>query len=186
MIINNIVLLIIMAQNFNIQPFTAVSNISESNDIEWNLDRKLKWDDFKADPPLLSVTKASASANCGFDVSAATDSKKGLTEVTIKNIFYGNKSWVREDKKHRLDLLVHEQGHFDLCEVYARLLRKRVVDSNYKLDVDTAIQEVFDAFRARQKMYDLETDHSIKKDVQLKWLKTIAHELVELENYSKQ
>jgi hypothetical protein len=88
------------------------------------------------------------------------------------------------DKRNRLDLLEHEQAHFDLCEVYARRLRKRVEDSNYKLDIDNAIFEVFEAFKKRQKLYDQETNHSRNKEKQAEWLKIIANELSELDNYS--
>lgn len=157
---------------------------NEENEIEWRKQRKLTWEDFKGIPPSITETNASANTNCGFDVSAESNGRKELIAVRIKNIFYCDKSWVRIDKRNRLDLLVHEQAHFDLCEVYARKLRKRVIDSNYKLDMDQAIFEVFDAFKQRQKLYDQETNHSRNKEEQLEWLQIIASELLELKNYS--
>jgi hypothetical protein len=161
-----------------------VFDANGQNVVEWIKDRKLNWEDFKGIPPSITETNASANTNCGFDVSAESNGNKELMAVRIKNIFYCDKSWVRMDKKHRLDLLEHEQAHFDLCEVYARRLRKRVEDSNYKLDIDNAIFEVFEAFKKRQKLYDQETNHSRNKEKQVEWLNIIAHELLELDNYS--
>jgi hypothetical protein len=185
MIIYKIFFLVIMVQFANPQQFRETDESSKANEIEWNPQRKLKWDDFMATPPPVSVTNASASTNCGFDVSAESDNNKELIAVRIKNIFYCDKSWVRTDKRNRSDLLEHEQAHFDLCEVYARRLRKRVKDSNYKLDIDNAIFEVFEAFRERQKLYDKETNHSRNKEKQVAWLKTIADELQELNAFKK-
>jgi len=157
---------------------------SKENEVEWNKDRKLTWEDFKGIPPSITETNASANTNCGFDVSAESNSSKELIAVRIKNIFYCDKSWVRIDKRDMTDLLEHEQAHFDLCEVYTRRLRKRVEDSNYKLDIDNAIFEVFEAFKKRQKLYDQETNHSRNKEKQVEWLNIIARELLELDNYS--
>ena len=162
-----------------------IYNYSKENEIEWHKNRKLTWEDFKGMPPSITETNASANTNCGFDVSAESNSRKELIAVRIKNIFYCDKSWVRIDKRNKLNLLVHEQAHFDLCEVYARKLRKRVEDSNYKLDIDNAIFEVFDDFKQRQKLYDQETNHSRNKEKQAEWLKTIADELQELNAFKK-
>lgn len=158
---------------------------SEQNEVEWDKEIKLTWEDFKGIPPSISETNAAASTRCGFDVSAESNGNKELVAVTIKNIFYCDKSWMRPDKRNRSDLLEHEQAHFDLCEVYARRLRKRVLDSNHKLDIDNAIYEVFDAFKQRQKLYDKETNHSRNKEKQVEWLITIADELQKLNRFKK-
>jgi hypothetical protein len=176
-------LVVISLQSSVSQKMDSYTN--ERSEVEWNIERKLTWEDFKGTPPALSETNAAASTNCGFDVSAESNSSKKLIAVTIKNVFSCYKSWVRTDKKYRLDLLQHEQAHFDLCEVYARQLRKRVADSNYNLDMDNALYEVFDAFKQRQKLYDKETNHSRNKEKQKEWLKTIADELQELNAFKK-
>lgn len=162
----------------------TVFDYSEENEVEWTKTRKLTWEDFKGSPPSITETNASANTNCGFDVSAESNSSKELIAVRIKNIFYCDKSWVRMDKRDMMNLLEHEQAHFDLCEIYARRLRKRVIDTNYKLEIDNAIFEVFEAFKQRQKLYDQETNHSRNKEKQVKWLNIITHELLELDNYS--
>ena len=178
-----IFLVMISLQSSVSQDMELYSN--EQNEVEWDKERKLIWEDFKGTPPSISETNAAASTRCGFDVSAESNDNKELIAVTIKNIFYCDKSWVRPDKRNRSDLLEHEQAHFDLCEVYARRLRRRVLDSNQKLDIDKAIYEVFDAFKQRQKLYDKETNHSRNKEKQVEWLITIADELLELSSFKK-
>ena len=86
-------------------------------------------------------------------------------------------SYIRFASVLQPGLFLQEQAHFDLCEVYARRLRKRVADSNYKLDMDNAIFEVFEAFKQRQKLYDKETNHSRNKEKQVEWLKIISNGL---------
>ena len=177
------ILIFFTAQFSNAQRLNENVERIDEYEVVWDVDRKLTWEDFKATPPSISETNASASTNCGFDVSAQSNSNRQLIAVTIKNIFYGNKSWVRMDKSDLTKLLEHEQAHFDLCEVYARRLRKRVEDSNYKLNIDTAILEVFEAFKQRQLLYDKETNHSRNKEKQAEWIKIIANELQELNAY---
>jgi len=155
------------------------------NQIEWRIDRKLTWEDFKGIPPSLDKTSAAASTNCGFDVTAESDSNGILKRARVKNIFYCEDSWVRVDHKDKSNLLIHEQAHFDLCEVYTRRLRKMIIDTNLKLDINSAINKVFNDFKTRQKLYDMETNHSINKVNQAKWLKVISEELAALENFSR-
>ena len=186
MFVKNLILtlLIILSVQFSrAQKFVDDTDSVNENNIVWHPSRKLAWKDFKATPPSVSETNASASTNCGFDVSAQSNSNRQLIAVSIKNVFYGDKSWVRLNKSDLTKLLEHEQAHFDLCEVYARRLRKRVEDSNYKLNIDTAILEVFEAFKQRQLLYDKETNHSRNKEKQAEWIKIIANELQELNAY---
>lgn len=176
-------LMIISVQFSGAQKLYDDSVSVNENNIVWHITRKLAWKDFKGLPPSVSETSASASTNCGFDVSAQSDGNMKLIAVSIKNMFYGDKSWVRPDKSDLTKLLEHEQAHFDLCEVYARKLRKRIADSNYQINIDKAISEVFDAFKQRQQLYDKETNHSRNKEKQAEWIKMIAVELQELDDY---
>lgn len=178
-----ILFLVILFQQNSVGQDTVFEK-NEENIVEWAKDRKLTWEDFRGTPPPISETNASANTNCGFDVSAESNSNRELLAVRIRNVFFSDKSWVRIANKNRLDLLEHEQAHFDLCEVYARRLRKRVADSNFKLDLNNAISEVFEAFKKRQQLYDKETNHSRNKEKQAEWLKIIAKELLELGNYN--
>lgn len=164
---------------------SELKSTEDKNQIEWSVDRKLTWDDFRGTPPTPDKTNAAASTNCGFDVTAESDSEGTLIRAEVKNIFYCEDSWVREDHKDKSTLLIHEQAHFDLCEVYTRRLRKMISDTNLKLDINKAINTVFNDFKSRQKLYDMETNHSINKINQVKWLKIISDELAALENFSR-
>jgi hypothetical protein len=63
------------------------------------------------------------------------DSGQNIKKAKIftKNTFDCKLSWVRPNQKYRTDLLEHEQGHFDLCEIYTRQLRKRLEDRRKNL-----------------------------------------------------
>ncbi len=72
-------------------------------------------------------------------------------------------------------ILAHEQGHFDITEIYARKLHEALQSysfnkKNYKQDVNRAYQKIVMEKEAFQEMYDKQTDHSRKKKEQAAWL----------------
>jgi hypothetical protein len=120
------------------------------------------------------------------------------TEVTalkkpifyVQATFYCNQSWFRKDIPMTDDILEHEQKHFDLCEVYARQLRKKFINanlnaSNLTKEGDVIFNEVNHAYLQRQNDYDRETNHGQNRSMQMKWNELIAKELVDLEAFSK-
>lgn len=99
-----------------------------------------------------------------------------------------NTSWVIK-KYETGELLKHEQLHFDIIELFARKLRKRILNTKIttkgtqeqlkKLQTDLQNEE-----NAYQNLYDKQTDHSRNKQKQKEWGEKIAKELKELEDYS--
>jgi len=87
-------------------------------------------------------------------------------------------------------LLVHEQMHFNLAEYYARVLRKKLSETEYfrsdslKVKVTKMYQEVFDISYNKQQKYDYETKHSKSEIDQLRWNAYINSLLISLEAYS--
>jgi len=91
---------------------------------------------------------------------------------------------------NRPDLLEHEQGHFDLCEVYVRQLRKQLLAANLKAfnlikDGNAIYKQVYAAYLDRQELYERETNHGLDRAGQVKWNKSISDELSTLEAYSE-
>jgi len=158
--------------------------VSKSNDqkIVWNADRKLSWDDFKG-KPTSSNDRVVAMTSTEFIVQTKTNSRNHKVEVLIENIFICNESWVRNDKKNIEGLLGHEQGHFDLNEVYARKLRIKITTDITIEQVEKFIQEAYQLSNKSQNLYDKETNHGIDKIKQKEWLNRISRELKELENF---
>ena len=86
-------------------------------------------------------------------------------------------------------ILSHEQGHFDITEIFARKLHKELLD--YKFNRRTFRQDVNDIYdrvvkekENFQYAYDGLTDHSRNKTVQKEWLEKIQELLIETEPYS--
>src|ERR1700733_10251558 len=86
--------------------------------IDWSADKRLTWSDFKARPDENSPNAALTGTNIQFDF--AYSSQTGFTyHITCR--FDKNKSWGRVKTDY---ILSHEQGHFDIAEIYTRKLCK--------------------------------------------------------------
>jgi hypothetical protein len=91
----------------------------------WAQRPRLTWDDFRARPPK-STSYPSALSDTGFKYQLVC--RNGLLDVDVKAFFAPSGSWVKPDSKTP-ELLSHEQGHFDMAELYALRLRKAVQDA---------------------------------------------------------
>ncbi len=84
-------------------------------------------------------------------------------------------------------LLIHEEGHFDITEVIARKFRKTLnTKIRYFSDIDTLgtmVNILFDYKEELDSQYDEETTHGINKEKQLEWNKTIQKMLDSLKEY---
>ena len=155
----------------------------DSSQIDWNADRKLSWEDFKAVPDAGSPNAALTGTNIKFDFSY--NSESGF-KYHVSCRFDKNSSWGRVKTDY---ILSHEQGHFDIAEIYARKLYKGLKE--YKPDVKKANKEVNKIYenvmrglRDEQIEYDRETNFSINKEKQNEWLKKISADLKSLEVYA--
>jgi hypothetical protein len=150
--------------------------------IDWNADKKLSWSDFKAPIDQSSPNAALTSTIMKYDMSY--NSNDGLT-FHIHCQFDKNTSWVRVKTDY---ILSHEQGHFDIAEIYARKFNKALKEykptSEIKKDINKIYQQTIHEFHDRQVQYDKETNFSINKPEQEEWLKKISSELKELAAYA--
>lgn len=150
--------------------------------IGWSADRPLTWDDFKATPN--ESIKAAASTSTILKIEY--DIRNGEVKYYITSTFSPSKSWVR----HKLDhILKHEQGHFDISEIFARKLHQRMLDykfnkSNYRDVLGDMYRDIQNEKEAMQDDYDRETRHSVNKEQQAAWEKKIARLLKETEPYA--
>ena len=90
-----------------------------------------------------------------------------------------NKSWGLVKNEW---ILKHEQGHFDIAEIFARQLNKLVNEyqfnkSSFQKDLDAIYKSVVAEKEKFQQQYDDETDYSRIKTKQEEWLKKIEAEL---------
>lgn len=162
-------------------PF-LLSFVIEDNLIEWNASRKLTWADFQGKPDPSSDNAALTNSNINVEFGF-TD--KMFTH-SIRCSFNKDKSWVKLKNDH---ILNHEQGHFDITEVYARILHKEL--SAYVFNSKTVNKDINDIYSkvmtqhvTVQHNYDLETNHSIDTAKQRLWDNKIASLLKQYEQYA--
>lgn len=91
---------------------------------------------------------------------------------------------------HKSDyVLKHEQGHFDITELFARKLNKAVGELVKKKNVkqsefSSVYKKLMKEKTELQNEYDTETDNSRNKVKQEEWLKKINQGLIDYENYA--
>jgi len=163
--------------------FPFIINARQDDDlIKWSSDRKLRWSDYLAQPDTRSGAAATTSTQIGFEYHIRNNN---LT-YTITCKFSKAKSWGRYKNDY---ILSHEQGHFDIAEIFTRKLVKSLREysftaSSYKNDLRKIYSDTMQDKEKLQQQYDNETDYSRNKPEQEVWLKKIKSMLEEYKNYS--
>lgn len=126
------------------------------------------------------------STTCDIDKKIITYDDSAI--VNIEAIFLPSRSWQRKGK-NEADLLMHEQKHFDIAELYSRKLRKLIKGSEFNnsdelsLELSHYHKKIMEELDHYQDKYDNKTDHSINGTEQRKWNKKVAKELAYLDFY---
>lgn len=151
----------------------------------WSASRPLTWADFKARPMGTDRLKAMTSAN--IDVQVAC--KDFVFSSTVTAVFLPQESWVQDAGKASANLLRHEQLHFDITELHARLLRQKL--STVKLDCmhlnpafSTLTKNYFTAWQREETRYDVESNHGLNQEKQLFWETQVKQRLALLESFA--
>lgn len=158
-------------------------------EIYWSKDRKLNWSDFKNNtPPHGYVANALTMCGISFQFQARTGLLGGY-KCVVKTIFYTEKSWVSNDSiSKQVEVLNHEQKHFDLCEVYARKIYKEITEAKISAynteEANRIFQKLYAEYEDRQYQYDEETQQSTNNEAQEKWNRIISEELTLLDEYA--
>jgi Bacterial protein of unknown function (DUF922) len=150
--------------------------------IEWKASRQLTWKDYKGKPD--PSTDAAASTTTYLGIEYKIDEKSFAWKIQCR--FSITRSWGRSKTDF---ILKHEQGHFDIAEIFARKLNKKMDEykfnsATYKTDLKTIYDDITAEKEMFQDLYDSETDHSRKKEQQVEWEKKIAELLKEYQSYS--
>jgi hypothetical protein len=150
--------------------------------IPWESNKRLEWDDFLCEPKLGTDAVASTSTSLGISYQL-TD---GELKYHITCYFNKEKSWGLMKTDY---ILAHEQGHFDITEIFARRLNEalqnyRFNKRTFKKDIGQIYQTIVNQKEEYQKTYDAETDHSRNRKVQYDWLERIEDLLAETAPYA--
>ena len=153
-------------------PVALCAQKSDEEVLEWNAARKLSWADYKATPNPESDAAASTTTYLGINYNITSSS----FSYKIYSRFSKTRSWGLHKTSY---ILSHEQGHFDIAEIFARKLHKKMSEyrfnrKTYEKDLKKIYEEVTGEKEDTQNKYDKETNHSIKKQEQAAWLKKIS------------
>jgi len=163
-------------------PNDSIARTETPEMIPWQFDKRLVWDDFLCEPKLGTDAVASTSTSLGI----AYQLTNGQLTYHITCYFNKEKSWglMRTDY-----ILAHEQGHFDITEIFARRLNEALQNyhfnkRSFKKDIGQIYQAIVKEKEEYQKRYDGETDHSRNRKTQYDWLEKIENLLTETQPYS--
>jgi hypothetical protein len=170
---------------FLVVSFFLAATVQNKDEISWTADYHLKWDDFKA--KVAVGNKFSALTHSGFTASYSSVGNK--VDFNVQSTMERDKSWVKPEKKTDY-LLKHEQGHFDITEIFTRKLRKRLVEKKFKSktfesEYHSIYENTLKELHSEQEKYDDETEHSIAEKKQEEWNLKITKQLEELDNYKE-
>lgn len=130
--------------------------------IRW---RQLQWTDFKGFVKPFTGWYAGITSNMFLEYDSATNSYTSYAAMSDQG------SWTKAEPDKSVYELTHEQYHFNISELHARMMNAYTADNTGK-----SKEEYLEKFRVlRQALdhmqddYDDETDHSLKQDIQKRW-----------------
>lgn len=136
--------------------------------IPWTPLQRLSWEDFQCEPKRGTDAVASTSTSLGI----AYQLQNGKLTYHITCNFSKVKSWGLMKTDY---ILAHEQGHFDITEIFARKLNEALQNyefnrRTFKKDINEIYQNIVAQKEEFQKMYDGDSDHSRNRKQQYDWL----------------
>ena len=157
----------------------SFSLTQKSNEIYWQENNFLTWNDFRGKPNLSSPYKALTESGIKIEIKSTGDN----ADIILQTYFDKTQSWVKENINP--NLLMHEQVHFNIVEVWARKFRQRLKGKTFSVktfqqELNNMHRDIFKESKNMQAEYDKETEHSINTLAQEKWNKKITNELAAL------
>ncbi|WP_237144406.1 DUF922 domain-containing protein [Pontibacter pamirensis] len=146
----------------------------------WSANRRLSWEDFRGQPDDGNPHHALTAANLAVNANCKN---QGFT-YEVNCVFLPTESWTKNKKSQQL--LKHEQLHFDLTEVHARLLRRELQKlncTNLKEELNGTVSRAFTKWKADQDAFDIASKHGVNAERERQWAATIAQRLRALESY---
>lgn len=160
-----------------------------SDGVQWAPGERLTWSDFRGVPEATSAAAAVTTYALAWETACTTD---GFS-FRVASVFLPEQSWVRASVLDRFQesqrTLAHEQAHFDISEIHARLTRQALsrLSTPCRLterELAEIVQPIVEADQVMQTRYDRETAHGLNVLQQEAWGGDIARRLRELERYA--
>jgi hypothetical protein len=156
--------------------------LPEKERINWRTRRALTWADFKGAPVEAAPNAAMTSTSILIDFNFNNEELK----YHLNCVFYPEKSWTKVSS----DLILgHEQGHFDISELFTRKLHKALAGYHFQQktadkDITTIYKRIAKEQSAYQALYDTQTNYSRNTPEQANWQLTIAAALKEFDAFA--
>lgn len=164
--------------------FTTVV-LSQDTVLVWNENMKFGWEYYTGKQPEWKKNTFSVASTC-YDLSYDFPSDG---RVRVAAHFHSDCSWVLPDFKTP-DILAHEKLHFDIVELFARKLRKKISEAVFT-DSENARKKIKAWHKQTEKemdrfqdLYDKETNGSMNVEMQRKWEERVTMELDALKAHS--
>jgi len=161
--------------------FSDDDRITNDDTVNYNTDRKLTWNDFRAAPRQGSHYAAEVFTSFAYEGKSSV--KNGVININllVKAYMLKNSSWGRSEARTAYSLN-HEQRHFDITKIIAERFKRKIHPDSLTLeDYNSIIQYQFiESYREMHRMqeqYDGETNHGINQDIQERWNQKIDTEL---------
>lgn len=142
----------------------------------WSPER-LTWQDYqgKADYALEDIAAITSSG-----IVSWKGCKNGKIDFEVRAYFDKTQSWVKPEA-YTTYHLAHEQGHFDITEIYARrldiALKERAFECGQEEDFEDFINDFLEDWQRTEKQYDIDSGFSTKPVQQALWLGKVKSEL---------
>lgn len=149
---------------------------AQRDTIPWSK-QKLTWKDFRDKPQLGSKAAAITASGISYSFTSLARGNAVEADFIVGAFFYPEKSWYRT---HLGDahILGHEQLHFDISELFARRMRKRLSEITFTLKIKAEVRKIYKdilkELNEYQELYDWETDFSRNPEKQLEWEQKVA------------
>ena len=154
----------------------------EDNAFAWEAGSQLTWADFRGVPPGDKTVAATTASGISYSFKTRGLPGQYTLDYEVIAYFYPEKSWYHPELSDAV-VLMHEQLHFDITELFARKMHKilsgRTFSGNVRGEVRQIFSKINKELKAFQDRYDLETDFSRNWEAQEQWNKRIAKRLVE-------
>lgn len=147
----------------------------DASSLEWG--RTISYEDFQSSPDEADTAAANISVSILLGYG---NTQSNILRFKVVAVMDKDESWIKEGFR-RPHILKHEQGHFDIAQIFARKLEAVLKKRSYRSTDVEVLTELYDDFLNQmnqvQVRYDEETRGGWDPVAQSKWRRFIEEEL---------
>lgn len=150
--------------------------------ISWSENRTLQFSDFKGEynKEENRHSKKHGMALIRHTIRVTPSNVKDTIYFKVSACMDRNASWFKN--ANDTISLIHEQGHWDICEIYARELRRDITKAKSKKEAKIIWSRAIKKLAKEESKYD-KYNSGISSGITEEWKKIIATRLEELDDY---